>query len=269
MNTIAEAIRSKQGAHYYYPDGKPCFEVPNASKGGMRSVTITDAKKLGLYPSVTTILKDIRKHSLEEWKYEQYVLAALTTPKSSGETEKEYVTRIIESANEQSSLAMSFGSEIHSLIESAIATGDTSIDPSMDKRVIETIIPVYAFLAEHGFKGVSEQVVVNAGYKYAGTIDFLGDAFGHHYVVVDFKTQATQQGKKVVYYDEWIYQLAAYGQCYATITMGPLRNLASVVISSTEPGRIEYKIWSDEDAECGWQTFKRYAEAFNLIRGLI
>jgi len=47
--------------HWYDRDGKAVFEVPKAKGDGMRATTIADARKLNLYPSVTTVLSVIAK----------------------------------------------------------------------------------------------------------------------------------------------------------------------------------------------------------------
>ncbi len=52
--------------HWYDRDGKAVFEVPKAKGDGMRATTIADARKLNLYPSVTTVLSVIAKPSLDE-----------------------------------------------------------------------------------------------------------------------------------------------------------------------------------------------------------
>ena len=57
--------------HWYDRDGKAVFEVPKAKGGGMRATTIADARKLGLYPSVTTVLGVLDKPQLTDWKLAQ------------------------------------------------------------------------------------------------------------------------------------------------------------------------------------------------------
>ncbi len=47
--------------HWYDRDGKAVFEVPKAKGGGTRPTTIADARKLNLYPSVTTVLSVLAK----------------------------------------------------------------------------------------------------------------------------------------------------------------------------------------------------------------
>ena len=48
---------SEANSHWYDKDGVPCHEVPKASGKGKTKTTLTQARKLGLFPSVTTIFK--------------------------------------------------------------------------------------------------------------------------------------------------------------------------------------------------------------------
>ena len=55
----------KESGHWYAADGTAVFEVPNKSKGGMRPTTLKDCRALGLYPSVTTIMKVLAAPELD------------------------------------------------------------------------------------------------------------------------------------------------------------------------------------------------------------
>ena len=48
---------AKESSHWYWPDGRTCYEVERADGKGMRAATLRDARKLGLYPGVTGIIK--------------------------------------------------------------------------------------------------------------------------------------------------------------------------------------------------------------------
>jgi hypothetical protein len=60
--------------------------MPTADGSGERPTTIRDAKRLGLYPSVTSILGVLAKPGLEKWKLDQVALACLRTPKQAEES---------------------------------------------------------------------------------------------------------------------------------------------------------------------------------------
>ena len=45
-----------ESGHWYQADGTPAYEIVGAN-GKMRPTTLRDARKLNLYPSVTTIIR--------------------------------------------------------------------------------------------------------------------------------------------------------------------------------------------------------------------
>ena len=74
------AARPSESNHWYAKDGTPMYTVP-AKSGEPRATTLRDAKKMGLLPSVTTIMKSAASPGLEAWKLNQMMLAALTLPR--------------------------------------------------------------------------------------------------------------------------------------------------------------------------------------------
>lgn len=79
-------VPRESASHWYFPDGSPLHEVERADGKGTRPTNLRDARKLGLYPSVTNILSVLAKPGLNAWKQEQAILAALTLPRRSGES---------------------------------------------------------------------------------------------------------------------------------------------------------------------------------------
>ena len=92
---------SKSSQHWYDKNGNSVFEVPKAKGGGMRPTTIADARKLNLYPSVTTVLSVLAKPSLDDWKLQQVAERAYSNPPQDGEEPSSYSRRIIDGAFEQ------------------------------------------------------------------------------------------------------------------------------------------------------------------------
>ena len=87
--------------HWYDRNGNACFEVPKAKGGGMRATTLADARKLGLYPSVTTIMSVMAKPQLDDWKLQQVAERAFSNPPQDGEEPSSYARRTIDGAFEQ------------------------------------------------------------------------------------------------------------------------------------------------------------------------
>ncbi|MFA5323876.1 MAG: hypothetical protein WC373_14490 [Smithella sp.] len=74
-------------------------------------------RKLGLLPSVTSIIKCAASPGLELWKNQQILMAALTTDRIENESEQEWVDRIIKDSQEQALRARERGTLIHSYVQ--------------------------------------------------------------------------------------------------------------------------------------------------------
>lgn len=254
------------GSHWYFYDGLPCYEVLRGDGTGYRVPTLRDAKKLNLVPSVTSIMKVLYKPQLERWKQEQLLLAALTTPKIEGEREYEYINRIIEDSRAEGMSAADFGTHIHSLIEwycKASYLGD-------DTAEIDFLPDDKLYL--HGWKEWAKKVefrpelvefsFANLELGCGGKIDCLGEIEGRR-CWIDWKTQKTKSNialgteTPITFYHEWRTQLSAYSR---GMSWTDVKDICSVAISSTEPGRVEHKFWETPSPEIaiqeGWEEFE-------------
>lgn len=104
--------------HWYKPSGEPAYTVIGAN-GKERSTTLRDARKLGLYPSVTTITKCAAKPGLERWKAEQLLMSALTLEQMPQESEQSWIGRVWQDSVQQAVKAAERGTRIHAAIEKA------------------------------------------------------------------------------------------------------------------------------------------------------
>jgi hypothetical protein len=171
----------KESGHYYAKDGTAVFEVPNKSKGGMRPTTLKDCRSLGLFPSVTTIMKVLAAPELDRWKQQQVLLASLTLPRQEGETDEEYCSRIMEDAFKQVDDAADLGTSIHKALE--LHFQGQPYDASMEAYVA----PVKDWVAKHNIKFIQHELrLVNTEVGYAGTTDALVEKGGVLHVL-DYK----------------------------------------------------------------------------------
>ncbi len=198
-NKAGTGIASEQG-HWYDKQGAAVYQVPRSKGGGMRSTTLADARKLGLVPSVTTILSCAAKPGLEAWKAKQILEAALTLPRLPDETLDDYATRIIEDSKAQGKKAAERGTELHAAIEDFIRGQMNFIWKDHIKKVYETLlqygIDILQGKPEHSFA---------SPLGYGGKIDWHNDE-----IICDFKTKANLEPKRLAY-DEHCWQLSAYG----------------------------------------------------------
>jgi len=215
-------------AHWYDVAGNPVFEVENKSKGGMRSTNLADARKMGLFPSVTTILSVIGKPQLENWKIRQAILAALTLPRVENESDDDFARRVVQDAQEESKAAKDLGSRVHWGVEAWIQ-GKSFDDPEVTPFV-ETYIKWHkanvteVIACEHRF--------CHSG--YAGTADLVAIVNGYT-AVIDVKTQSGKPRYPLKAWEGYGEQLAAY----ADGVEWRVTKLANVIIDKNNPGRLE------------------------------
>lgn len=227
MPTIPSIIpRSSESAHWYTPDGTACHEVLRADGSGMRPTTLRDARKLGLLPSVTTILKVLHKQALVEWLISTACLSVLTAPKLEGEDLDSFVKRVLTTEKQQdqeAQKARDLGTNIHAAIEIELNGGVCALElehfvgPAMD--LIKTLGTVRA----------TEKIVVGDG--YAGKLDCIVE--NNYLVVLDFKSC-----KKLPKESFWEHQMqtAAYAAALGNAGTQQIKT-ANIYISTTEPGQ--------------------------------
>ena len=193
----------KESGHWYDKDGNPAYDQPHQSKPGQtRPTTLRDAKKLGLVPSVTTILKMAAQPALEKWKLNQLMMAALTLPAVKGESIGDYEARLWEDANAQSEAAKIRGAEIHGFIESHFQGG--TVDAP---RAIPFIDAVEEALYDaFGDQEWSAEKAFASDLGFGGKIDLHSP-----HVIIDYKTKDNNKiVKKPMSYIENKMQLSAY-----------------------------------------------------------
>lgn len=235
MNTAA-LVRPSKTPHYYWPDGKPCFEVIGSTTKRPRPVTIKDARELGLFVSPTTVIDSVlEKPELEYWRQEQACLAVLTAPRNPGEELDAFVKRVLWDERQQeqeAKQASKLGSDIHAAMV-ALSRGE---------QVHEAIQPyvhaAWMHVKDHIVSRISatEQVVVGDG--YAGTLDIFGHSYTPgFYVVVDYKS-TRRLPEKGSYFGHRV-QLAAYARAMVHSNICTMDQIitSNVYLSTTDPGK--------------------------------
>jgi len=237
-NTVAQ-----EGGHWYAKDGTPMYTV-TAKNGEQRSTTLRDAKKMGLLPSVTTIMKAAASPGLEAWKINQMMLAALTLPRGDGESEESFIKRIQADSKDQARKAAERGTQVHTAIE-------RFFDGQINANELPYLEPVYKVV--NGTFGNLMWAVEKtfATETFAGKIDLHSMDFDG--VVIDFKTKefTTNTLEKAAGFDENVMQLAAYRKGLKL----PNARCANIFVSVTEPGLVVVKEWTQEELVRGWAMF--------------
>ena len=250
-----------KGSHWYQPDGSAMHTIIGAN-GNERNTTLRDARKLGLLPSVTTVQKDVLvNHGVDRWFKDILVKAGFTVPDAiRAQSFEDYQTRVLEDADAFGREAREFGTGVHGVIDEFNTTRSRNCASKYQPWLDQYVKWFEANIEEVYF---SEETLVNMEVGYAGTTDLSARHKTHGDVVIDFKTQQVKKDKPN-FYKEWIYQLGAYQQC---IDGQP--QCLSVVINSLEPEAPVEKLWSDAEAEMGWNVFKRACEIWQIQRGYV
>jgi len=243
MTTII--ARSAESVHWYGKDGSPQYTV-KAKDGSDRPTTLRDARKFDLVPSVTTILKVTAKPALDVWKNEQLLLAALTLPKVDGETEKEFIARVVADSKETGKRAAEAGTLIHEEIESHFAGKKSTRGIKVEEALFDhfKLDPFQPWLVEHSF-------CCDLG--FGGKVDLYckPDKVAPYGIVADVKTKDFGPDDDVEAYDEHLMQLSAYRYGLGI----PNARCANVFVSRTHEGLVKIVEWSEEDLKRGWEMF--------------
>jgi hypothetical protein len=244
-------------SHWYDKTGAAVFEVPRASGGGMRPTTLADARKLGLLPSVTTILGVIDKPQLSDWRVKQAIQACYDNRPTG--TLEDYTRAMQAKSEEQVGDAADLGTSIHAALESAFAGED--YDPALAVYVKPTLAKVDAA----GIRLLQHELRLVSPYGYAGTTDaVMVDSDGRQ-GILDFKSRKTKPGQKCLPWETEPMQIAAYGAAQ----FGAIEGLtgANVYISTTEPGRVEIVTYTADQLTEAWEAFLAALNLWSYLKG--
>lgn len=221
----------KSSGHFYFEDGSPCFKVPNLSKAGqVRNTTVTDARKLKLYPSVTTIISLLKSIQLNYWSEGIVLDMCYDNPRNheddySRDDYHDFIRRLV---IEEKAKAPDEGSAIHKSIELGLVKFNLS-DP-----YIEQVRGVKEWIEWNGITIKElEAELIPRRCGFGGTVDFIGEKDDVPYII-DFKTKMTK-GKTIRQYSTQQLQLAGYkyGLGYKKA------RLFNLYVSRDEPGFVK------------------------------
>lgn len=246
--TTAAKVTSRSSSRWYWPDGTPCYELKKKTSEGTKQPTLTDARQLGLLPSVTTILKILHKPNLQDWLIEQAVLAVMTTPQRDGETRDEFVHRVLtvdRVQDQEADAAADRGKLIHDALEKAVKNEE------YPASLLMYVSPVLSVVRQLGRVVWTEKHLVGDG--YAGRADILLQD-EHTLTLLDFKTAKTMPKKQS--WSEHMLQTAAYAQTLGNTESNRIVT-GNIYISTTTPGEVALFLQSD------WQL--TYANGFRKL----
>ena len=251
-------VPRESASHWYFPDGTPLHDVPRADGKGERPTSLRDARKLGLFPSVTNVLGVISNPGLAAWKQEQAILAALTLPRHEDEPLDDFARRVVTDMASEVKSAADRGSAVHAAIE-GYAQGGWLPE---DKEIARLFEPARQWFDAEVIQVHSVEIAAgNPEWGYAGRVDLVATLRSSgRPTVIDFKTQKVRRDKagnfKPLLHDTWPLQLEAYRQALICRDKGLAdAAIASVVIGSTEPMPVVVKVWDDADKAGFFRAF--------------
>lgn len=253
MSTQIITGLASQAGHWYSADGAPAYEIP-AKNGNLRAVTLRDARKFNLFPSVTGILNCAAKPGLERWKIEQAVLSALTLPRIDGENEQSFAARALEDSKEQARSAALLGTMLHEQIE-------RSFSGACEPDWLDFVQPVRDWLANQ-FGAVDWCAERSFAHPlgYGGKVDLFARSPA---VVIDFKSKDFDDPEAVKAYDEHGIQLAAYA--HGLGLEGAER--WNIFVSTRVPGLIKPVKWEPSTLERHWGMFHSLTRYWQIDKG--
>ncbi len=253
--------------HYYTKDGQPAHTQPTkkGAKSETRPTDIRDARKLGLFPSVTTIFEVKKDAGLSRWIEDQLIEACYRCAPTQ-DTLGEYNAFIREEAGKGVEAARQLGELGHAALESFFGDGFYE-----DCQVVVMIAPMpLSALVRPALDAIGrldiepfavEKRLVNRDYGYAGTTDLLWDRRNDSTAgVMDFKFKKSKPGKPAFDSTNHAMQLAAYYQAYWGAALDyEIPDFArgyNVLISTTEIGRVDILERTPDALRKAWRGFK-------------
>lgn len=253
-------------SHWYTADGKSMHEVPNASKPGeMRATTLKDARKLKLYPSVTTVMKVRNKgDTLEDWKIRQALYSAAIHPDGWPQfppgvlDEKDpafvkWAKDCMMDARKQVQAKAERGSLLHDMMLRAHKNYD--LIPPQFLAHVDGMFELLERTFGKGRKWVAERSFCNTEWGFGGSVDLRTEPDDPDPIVLDYKFKDFDESRDAKYfvYTEHACQMAGYR---LGVGMPPNTRLFNAFGSATHPGLVLLHEHSAKDADVGEEIFK-------------
>jgi hypothetical protein len=269
----AGANFASEAGHWYDKTGKPCYEVPYADpRKGMRPTTIRDARKLGLVPSVTMILKKWDAPALNTWRERQVFDATFAFYKdcpfnleliTSEELELHWKDIQAQSQKPREKAA-DRGHALHTAIEKWLSGKpyDAAFQKHID-NIHATLARGYNVLLGEGAPEKSFAHRMGFGgrvdWHKGAVLDEVQSQEGLNGIVLDFKTKDKIEKDKKYGYINHYAQLAAYRVGLGIPTARGLN-----VFVGAEDAEVVVLEWVPSDMQSGWQFFINLLGAWKI-----
>jgi hypothetical protein len=241
----------KESTHWYCAiTGEPKYTVIAKTTGKERPTTLADARKLNLVPSVTTILAQLAKPALTNYLNENLLLAALTLPRIDGESELDWINRVMTDSKAHSNRRREEGEQAHAIIQAYYESTYMPFKPPYVDAVDKALRDAFGeqeWLSEHSF--------AHPDLRFGGKVD-LHSKSG---VVVDIKT-SEKDPETIKPYPEHLYQLSAYRE---GLKLGSEARCANIYVNALT-NQVKVVEHSKEALAEGWECFTHLLRFFQI-----
>lgn len=235
-----------ESAHYYLKTGENCHG------------TLRDARKVGAFPSVTTVIDVLNKPGLINWKVAKGIESSMTLPMRDDEDATSFVKRVVADMQVETAAAAEKGTAVHALAEQVMAKQPR---PQLSDEMLPFWFALEKWRDEKIMKVYNQEfVVVNEEDGYAGRCDMTAEHKDYGTVIVDFKTRGRSKpvGKKTVGIiptrEGDILQLGAYR--HGTFADEEASDVVCLsVLIDNQTGEITEHAWTCAEAVKGYEVF--------------
>ena len=229
--------------HWYREDGSPAHFEGKDGKG----TTLREARKLDLYPSVTTVGQVVAKFALTNWLQEEAAMMAAETiwllelESDRNYYDREWAKTVVAASREKTMAKADAGTDIHDILErymngESVEEKDMPMCWAVDDLIMEnTLHDRDDFDTETRF--------CDTKHGYAGMCDLHNEHW-----IIDYKTKDTVDDKTRGW-PEQAEQLAAYAHGLGY----PNARLANVFISREDPTEV---VWHEHKDDMAWERFR-------------
>jgi hypothetical protein len=234
-------MHAAESQHWYDRNGLPAYEVEG--KTGKRPATLRDARKLGLVPSVTTIIRCASAPALEVWKQKQVMLAALTLPRLPGESDESFCERVMRDSKEEGRKAADRGTAIHAAVQGHFEGEAPHPDYWPHVQIVKELLA-----ANCGSQAWTAEKSFCHPMGFGGKCDLHSSDW-----VLDFKTKefTKEEAPTLKTWDEHAMQLAAYREGL----LGKEVRCGIVYVSASVPGVARLIEIDEPELQKGWLMF--------------
>ena len=255
--TNSRLVATDQAGHWYTAEGESAHVVIGKN-GKERNTTVADARQMGLYPSVTSVLGIMDKPQLTAWKIEQAIMSSLTLPKEADETLENYARRVVKDSKESTTKAAEHGTRMHEQAENILMGRAVCKD--------EDLQPYIATFKKWADENVEktywcEKALVGAG--YAGRCDAYVKLKGIGDAIIDLKNRKVNPKYSPFYETSDCPQLWAY----RTASENPKAACVSIVLASNDSSKLITRVWEDDELYQAGIAFNALLKVWSWVKG--